>query len=74
MRSRRALGAAFLFLAAVASPELARAEGHPVQVVVPDGHTLQYVSFWAALGGQRFAREGVTVEIAVPPRPADAAV
>jgi ABC-type nitrate/sulfonate/bicarbonate transport system substrate-binding protein len=39
-------------------------------VLVPDGHNLQYLSFWVAKGAGFFAAEGATLAIVTPPSPA----
>lgn len=40
-----------------------------VKVLVPDRDNLQYMAFWVAKGGGFFTREGVDVELVVPPGP-----
>ncbi len=56
---------------AVASATLARpsAAAHAVGVIVPDGHNLQFLAHWLALGTGAYAQRGVTPEAVVAPHP-----
>ena len=40
-----------------------------VRVLVPDRENLQFMAFWVAKGAGHFAREGIEIEVVVPPGP-----
>src|SRR5260370_23676123 len=66
MSPRFVASALVLTLAASMTP--ARASER-VRVLVPDEGNLQYASFWVAKAGGHFAREGIDVDVVVPPGP-----
>lgn len=63
-------GRAALVAAALACTTAADAgAAEKLRVVVPDAHNLQYMAFWVADAGGHFAREGIEIELSVPPGP-----
>lgn len=65
---RRAAGLITLFACTLALPREAAANER-LEVVVPDGENLQYLSFWAARATGAFADVGLDVEVVSPSAP-----
>ena len=66
---RRSVSACALVVALFAA--LPAQATYRVPVLVPDRVSLQYASFWVALGGGFFTDEGYDVDVVVPPTLAD---
>jgi ABC-type nitrate/sulfonate/bicarbonate transport system substrate-binding protein len=50
------------------TPADSRADTQTVRAFVPDPNNLQWMNFWVARGGGFFAREGLDVQLVVPPK------
>jgi NitT/TauT family transport system substrate-binding protein len=68
MTSRRRVFGAVLVAALVFAPAPAQAL-EKLRVLVPDRDNLQYMAFWVARAGGFFEKEGLDVDIVVPPGP-----